>query len=146
MEINLSTEMIATLSQCVALQLDELRRRLERAEKNAAKVASPVVRQRHLNTITHLNERLADVQEAYDLLLGMVPPVPVEPIADFRVRQDGSVFVFYPQSDGAKAHVIAGVRPAAWQMLGGFTFAVDHRLAPDVCYQLREDGYTVEVQ
>lgn len=64
-------------------------------------------------------------------------------MADFRVRNEGSIFLFEPTNEAAKAWVKEHVQLEDWQWLGS-AFCVEHRFAIDLAKAMVDDGLTVE--
>jgi len=91
---------------------------------------------------------MARLGEVRDLaaIFEVVEPATPKADADFIVTQQGSVFTFDINTEAALAFVHSDVKPEAWQFLGKHRFAVEHRVAPELCYQLREAGWNVVVR
>jgi hypothetical protein len=129
MQFNLSSE-----------TLDHLAHVLELAAAHYTKKHATAKRSKD---ILRYGLQLQQVRELQQIFTGEALEPREKP--DFDVRQDGSVFAFTALTDAALAHVREHVQLESWQWLGSQMFAVDHRLAPDLAYQLREDGFTVHV-
>jgi len=126
--------------------LHDAQRMIERVARLLKAIEVDPIDQLDLNT-ERLSEAIGCLQSdaVRDLLKLVTPIAPTPDFTDFDVRQDGSVFMFTVLTDSALAHVQERVPLESWQWLGSHTFAVDHRLAPDLAYQLREDGFSVRV-
>ena len=57
---------------------------------------------------------------------------------DVEIENDGSVFVFKPLTDAAKAWVKENVSLESWQMWAGDSFVVEHRFAEQLVHGMRE--------
>jgi len=62
---------------------------------------------------------------------------------DFRVIDFGTVHHFTAESEDAQHFLSTTLRFALedWQILGTNSFAVDHRVAADLSYQLEDEGW-----
>lgn len=61
---------------------------------------------------------------------------------DFAVRDEGTLWVFSPQTPAAHAFAKGGLGLASWQWLGD-VFCIEHRIAPDLVERLRAEGWRV---
>jgi hypothetical protein len=61
---------------------------------------------------------------------------------DFAVTNEGTLFMFFPQSKRAKKWTDENVHLESYQWLG-FRFAVEHRFAENLCEGIVSDGLSV---
>jgi hypothetical protein len=62
------------------------------------------------------------------------------PTTDFTVRNEGSIFLLYPNTRQARLHLFDNAGEAQWF---GEALAVEHRFIADLVGQLQENGFTV---
>jgi hypothetical protein len=62
--------------------------------------------------------------------------------ADFKVQNEGTIYLFRPLTDAAAAHIEEHVGDDA-QFFGG-ALVVEHRYARDLAVQLTEEGFKLQ--
>jgi len=128
MQINLSDE-----------TLDHLRFHLgKRADEYTALLARVKTPKR----IAEVRARLAEVRDLVAIFEEQEPAAK----PDVTVTADGSVYHFALHNDRAVAFVKENFATESWQWLGAAALGIDHRFAPQVVAQLREDGFNVVVR
>lgn len=132
MQINLSDETLDHLRFHLGKRADEYTRLLSQV-KTAKRIAE-------------VRARLTEVRDLLAIFDEMAEPPVAKTDADFIVTQQGSVFTFDINTEAALAFVHSDVKPEPWQFLSKHRFAVEHRVAPELCYQLREAGWNVVVR
>ena len=63
---------------------------------------------------------------------------------EFSIRVDGTVWLFTPKSPEAVAFAQTALGLESWQWLGG-SFALEHRVAPQLAERLQVEGWSVAV-
>ena len=67
-------------------------------------------------------------------------------MSDFMVRNEGTVWVFAPQTAESRVFVKTELALEPWQQWAGSMFAVEHRYAPALCNMLQDEGFVLTGQ
>lgn len=62
---------------------------------------------------------------------------------DFKVRDEGTVWIFYPLTERAKNFTDTDLGLESWQRWPGPSFVVDHRPASDLVGALEDEGFVL---
>lgn len=127
MEFNLSDE-----------TLDHLRYHLTRYRDATKKLGDKAKRksdvERYQLHLDQINDLIAIFDET------------AEPTAEIIAHNEGTVFALDFTTKQALDWARESFETEGWQWLGPARLVVDHRVAPDVVYRLRDAGFNVEVR
>lgn len=64
--------------------------------------------------------------------------------SDFKVRVEGSIWLFEPVTETAKNFTATDLDVQGWQWMGN-AFGVDARIANDLVSSLEDEGFVLEI-